>query len=160
MADKEEWVVWNGSLGVLDKVAIGRVEAGEAGRMAYLADPYGVVGPFSLDELEREGRIAFGACFVMSSQRWKEDQVELRLQGRAQRRAYQARFSFDDDEDDQEHRKALNLPLEGDLDPAEIRAAFRREAKTAHPDAGGSDEQYRLIAEARDALLEQFAGVS
>ncbi|MBY6241276.1 J domain-containing protein [Methylosinus sp. Sm6] len=159
MADNEEWVVWNGSLGVLDKVAIGRVEQSETGRLAYLADPYSVVGPFSLDELEKEGRIAFGACFVMSSRRWKEDQVELRLQGRAQRRAFQMRFDFDQD-DDEEHRKALNLPLEGDLDPAEIRAAFRREAKTAHPDAGGSDELYRRIAEARDALLEQFAGAA
>jgi hypothetical protein len=158
MTDKEEWVVWNGSLGVLDTVAIGRIEAGEGGRSAYLAPPYGVVGPFSLDELETRGRIAFGECLVMSRQRWQEDQVELRIEAREKRRAFL--FQPDVDYDDREHREVLNLPMEGALEPSEINAAFRRLAKTAHPDAGGSDEHYRRIAEARDALLEHFAGVS
>ncbi len=48
----------------------------------------------------------------------------------------------------------------GALKPSEINAAFRRLAETARPDAGGSDEHYRRIAEARDALLEQFASAS
>jgi hypothetical protein len=63
-------------------------------------------------------------------------------------------------DDDQEHREVLNLPMEGVLKPSEINATFRRLATTAHPDAGGSDEHYRRIAEARDALLEQFASAS
>lgn len=159
MTDEGEWVVWNGSLGVLDEVRIGRIEAAESGRSAYLAPPYEVVGPFSLDELEIEGRIAFGACFVMSRARWKADQVELRIEGRKQRRAFQIRFDFDEDESDA-HREALELPAEGELTSAQIRAAFRRLAKTAHPDAGGSDEDYRRIAEARDALLQRFERAS
>jgi hypothetical protein len=158
MADTEEWVVWNGSLGVLDKATIGRVERSHGGRSAYLAPPYDVVGPFSLDELESRGRIAFGACFVMSRQRWKEDQIELRLEGRKQRRAL--RMRLDSDDDALEHRKILDLPLEGALEPADIKRAFRRLAKTAHPDAGGSAETYRRIAQARDALLERFASSS
>ena len=158
MTDKEEWVVWNGSMGILDTATIGHVEDGEGGRTAYLAPPYGVVGPFSLDELETRGRIAFGECLVMSRQRWQEDQVDLRLEAREKRRAFLFRPDFDDG--GQEHREALNLPLEGALEPSEINAAFRRLAKTAHPDAGGSDERYRRIAEARDALLEQFARAS
>jgi len=118
---------------------------------------YGVVGPFSLDELETRGRIAFGECLVMSRQRWQEDQVGLRLEAREKRRAFLFQPDFDDD---QEHREVLNLPMEGALKPSEISAAFRRLAKTAHPDAGGSNEHYRRIAEARDALLEQFARAS
>jgi hypothetical protein len=43
---KEEWVIWNGSLGVLDMVTIGRIEDGDTGKTAFLASPYGVVGPF------------------------------------------------------------------------------------------------------------------
>jgi hypothetical protein len=78
MTDKEEWVIWNGSLGVLDTATIGRIEDGEGGRSAFLAPPYDVVGPFSLDELDTQGRIAFGACLVMSRLRWQEDQVDLR----------------------------------------------------------------------------------
>jgi hypothetical protein len=158
-ANSEQWVVWNGSMGILDMVQIGLVVQGENGRSACLAPPYDVVGPFSLDELETQGRVAFGACLVMSRAKWKEDQDELRLEGRKQRRAFQVRWESDD-EDDSEEREALNLPMEGPLEPSEINAAFRKLAKSAHPDAGGSDEAYRRIAEARDALLAQFSGVS
>ncbi len=66
MTDNEDWVVWNGSLGILDKVALGHIEVGEGGRSAFLAAPYDMVGPFNLDELETQGRVAFGACIVMS----------------------------------------------------------------------------------------------
>ena len=55
-------------------------------------------------------------------------------------------FQLNFDGDDQERREVLNLPMEGSLKPSEINAAFRRLAKTAHPDAGGSDEHYRRIA--------------
>ncbi|WP_041368466.1 J domain-containing protein [Methylocella silvestris] len=155
MTDKVEWVVWNGSMGILDMATVGCIEVGAAGRSAYLAAPYGVVGPFSLDELETQGRIAFGACLVMSRQRWREDQVQLRIEARERRRAFLFRLNFNDD--DQEHREVLNLPAEGELTPTEINAAFRRMAKSAHPDAGGSGEQYRRITEARDALMQVFA---
>jgi hypothetical protein len=155
MTDEEEWVVWNGSLGILVTAAIGRIERGEDGRRACLAAPYDVVGPFSLDELETQGRVAFGACLVMSRRRWREDQVRLRIEGRETRRAFLSRL--DAGEDDLAHREALELPIEGALEPSEINAAFRRLAKSAHPDAGGSNEDYRRIAAARDALLERFA---
>jgi hypothetical protein len=153
MTDEVEWVIWNGSYGILDMATIGRVEDGEGGRSAFLAPPYDVVGPFSLDELETLGRIAFGECLVMSRLRWQEDQVDLRTEAQEKRRAFLLRQYFDDD---QEHREVLNLPLEGALEPVEINAAFRRLAKTAHPDAGGSNEDYRRIVEARDALLDRF----
>lgn len=167
MTEKENWVVWNGSMGILDIVTIGLVEDAENGRSAWLASPYDVVGPFSLDELVTQGRIAFGECLVLSRRRWQEDQVELRLEGRNKRRAFQDKFNEqfnswmgndDEDEDDEPHRTVLDLPPEGSLNPAEINAAFRRLAKQAHPDAGGSSEHYRRITAARDALLEQFAG--
>ncbi len=157
MTDKEEWVVWNGSLGILDKVMIGHVEEGEGGRSAFLAPPYDVVGPFSLDELQTQGRVAFGACLVMSRQRWREDQDDLRREALEKRRAALFKLDFDDD---QEYREVLNLPMEGALKTAEINAAFRQAAKIAHPDAGGSDEDYRNITEARDALLAQYASLS
>jgi hypothetical protein len=158
MTDSEEWVIWNGSLGILDMATIGRIEDGAGGRRAFLATPYDIVGPFSLDELEARGRIAFGQCLVMSRRRWQQDQVDLRSEAREKRRALLLRREFDDD--DREHRQALKLSMEGVLAPSQIHAAFRRLAKTAHPDAGGSGEHYRRIAEARDALLRQFGSVS
>jgi len=158
MTDKEEWVIWNGSLGFLDMATIGDIGDAEGGRRAFLAPPYDVVGPFSLDELETRGRIAFGECIVMSRRRWQEDQVGLRREAREKRRAFLFRLDFNGD--DSEQREVLNLPMEGALEPSEINTAFRRLAKTAHPDAGGSGEHYRRIAEARDALLKQFGSVS
>ncbi|QGM98986.1 J domain-containing protein [Methylocystis parvus] len=158
MTDKEQWVVWNGSMGVLDMATIGHIERGASGRSACLAAPYGVVGPFSLDELETQGRVAFGECLVMSRRRWREDQVELRLEARAKRRAFLLRVEAGGD--DLDHRKTLDLPIEGALEATQINAAFRRLAKSAHPDVGGSDEDYRRIAEARDALLERYAVAS
>lgn len=151
MTDQEQWVIWNGSLGILDMAAIGQIEDGEGSSRAFLAPPYDVVGPFSLDELETRGWIAFGECRVMSRRRWQEDQVELRAEARENRRAFWSRIGFNDD--NEEHREVLELPMERALAPSEINAAFRRLAKTAHPDAGGSGERYRRIAAARDALL-------
>jgi hypothetical protein len=154
MTAKEEWVIWNGSLGVLDMVTIGRIEDGDTGKTAFLASPYGVVGPFSLDELEALGRIVFGACLVMSRRRWQEDQNDLRREAQVLRRRQLFRLSI---EDEREYREVLNLLLQGALGPSEINSAFRRLAKTAHPDAGGANEEYHRITEARDALLKLFA---
>lgn len=154
MTEDEEWVIWNGSMGILDMVRIGRVEDGSEGRQAFLADPYDVVGPFRLHELEAQGRIAFGQCLVMSRARWQQDQVDLRRDAQEKRRAllFRMELGFDD----REHREVLHLPEEGMLEASQIAAAFRRLAKTAHPDAGGSNEHYRRISDARDALMEQY----
>jgi len=166
------WVIWNGSLGIVDTVTIGRIEAGPAGRSAWLEEPYDMVGPFNLDELEAKNWIVFAACTVMSRQRWQEDQVELRRESLKLRRAaqeklfeYQTRYNqsriqsptHDPRLSDRQHRKVLNLPLEGALDPAQIKTAFRRLAQKAHPDVGGSHEQFIRITEARNALLEGTA---
>ncbi|MGJ5176431.1 J domain-containing protein [Bradyrhizobium oligotrophicum] len=149
-----DWVIWNGSLGIVDTVRLGPVVDGGRARLASLAPPYDVVGPFSLDELETQGRIVFGACLVMSQRRWREDQNALRMAARAARRALLDRLAHD--EDDEAFRSVLELPLQGPLTTADIRAAFRRLAKSAHPDAGGSSELYRRISDARDALLAQW----
>jgi hypothetical protein len=153
MNSAAEWVIWNGSMGIVDTVRLGAIVDDATGRLARLAPPYDVVGPFSLDELETHGRIAFGACLVMSQRRWREDQDALRIAARAARRALWDQL--DRDEDDEPFRTILELPLQGRLTAADIKSAFRRLAKTAHPDAGGSNDLYRHISEARDALLAQ-----
>ncbi len=51
----------------------------------------------------------------------------------------------------------MNLPDDGDLTASQINAAFRQLAKTSHPDAGGSNENYIRLTEARDALLKAAA---
>jgi len=171
-AEEEEWVIWNGAHGLATTVTIGQVEVGASGRTAWLDEPFDMVGPFSLDELETDGRIAFAACIVMSRQRWQEDQVELRRESLNMRRAEQqrideefARFSAnhggDQDKrklfDERQHRETLNLPIDGKLEPRQVNAAFRRLAQKAHPDVGGSHEQFVRITQARNALLEYMS---
>jgi hypothetical protein len=171
-AGDEEWVIWNGELGVVTTAALGRVEAGASGRKAWLDEPFDMVGPFSLDELETHGRIAFAACIVMSRQRWQEDQAALRIESMYMRRAAQARINeefagFSGRQggyhgkrqalDEREHREVLNLPDKGRLERREVNAAYRRLAQKAHPDVGGSHEQFVRITKARAALLETIS---
>ncbi|RTL26165.1 MAG: J domain-containing protein [Rhodocyclaceae bacterium] len=163
----EEWVIWNGGLGLVTTAALGRVEQGSSGRQAWLDDPFDMVGPFDLDELETHGRIAFAACIVMSRQRWQADQAELRHESIHLRRAAEqrmneefARFSgrrhpaMRQPTDERAHREALNLPADGKLDHRQVNTAFRKLAQKAHPDAGGSHEHFVRITKARAALLE------
>lgn len=168
----EEWVIWNGALGLVTTVTVGQVEVGSNGRHAWLEEPFDMVGPFSYDELESKGRIAFAACIVMSRQRWQADQAELRLESLKLRRAEEQRLNEEFERrfggrrghqpgrkrvDERQHRETLNLPVEGKLEESQIKAAFRKLAQKAHPDVGGSHEQFIRITEARNALLECIA---
>ena len=171
-AGDEEWVIWNGGHGLVTTATLGRVEVDASGRKAWLDEPFDMVGPFSLDELETHGRIAFAACIVMSRQRWQEDQAALKYESRNMRRAAQerlneefARFSGRQSRyhgkrqplDEREHREVLNLPADGKLERRQVNAAFRRLAQKAHPDVGGSHEQFVRITKARTVLLETIS---
>ena len=170
--DKEKLVIWNGSYGIVTMATISRVEIGADGKTAWLDEPFDIVGPFSLDEIETHGRIAFAACIIMSRQRWQDDQEELRRESMEKRHAAHewmndkfARFfgghSGHQEKrklyDELQHREALNLPIDGRLAPSQIKAAFRRLAQKVHPDVGGSNEKFIRITEARNALLDHIA---
>jgi hypothetical protein len=164
---EEEWVIWNGAYGIVKTATLGRIEAGEGGRIAWMDLPYDMLDPFSLDELEACGRIEFAACIVMSRRRWHMDQEVLRRESLEKRRESQERMNEEfanffgerhrarrKSFDERAHREALNLPIEGKLDSSQIKAAFRRLAQKVHPDMGGTDEAFVRITEARNALLE------
>lgn len=167
-SEPEQWVIWNEMSGILAMATVGRVELGPQGRIAWMDRPFEMLGPFNLDELESNGRIAFAACIVLSRQRWQTDQAALRQAAFDKRRAAQERLHAEQARfngsrrrgrhghqhfDERKHREALNLPTEGKLEPAQIKAAFRRLAQKAHPDVGGSHEQFVRLTEARNALL-------
>ena len=56
---------------------------------------------------------------------------------------------------DQRARKLLGLPIDGALSAPEIHGAFRRAAKTVHPDAGGSAAAFRELVAAQDMLMNR-----
>jgi curved DNA-binding protein CbpA len=49
----------------------------------------------------------------------------------------------------------LGLPLGRRLAAAEIHQAYKRAAKTAHPDSGGNGQEFRELSAARDALMKE-----
>jgi hypothetical protein len=53
------------------------------------------------------------------------------------------------------HRRLLGLPLDRRLTPAEIHRAYKRAAKTAHPDGGGDAQQFLALSAAQDALMKE-----
>lgn len=55
---------------------------------------------------------------------------------------------------EERYRQLLGLPFGCHLPATEIHRAFKRAAKTAHPDAGGSERAFLALAEARDALMK------
>jgi hypothetical protein len=106
----------------------------------------------------------------MSRLRWQNNQTELRRDAyekrrASQQRAYKEETRFNQDRyrsngrsfDEKQYRETLNLPIDGKLEPSQIKIAFRKLAQKAHPDAGGSHEQFVRITEARNVLLECFA---
>ena len=166
---QEQWVIWNDLSGMIAMAAMGRIELTPDGRRAWLDKPFEMAGPFSLDALEADGRVTFAACMVMSRQRWQDDQGELRREAYEKRRAAkerlhegQARFnqgrrghrSDDKPFNERQHRETLNLPVNGRLELSQVKTAYRRLAQKAHPDVGGSHEQFVRITQARNALLD------
>src|SRR4051812_21511583 len=55
---------------------------------------------------------------------------------------------------DERNRRMLGLPPGRRLYGPEIREAYKRAAKTMHPDGGGSEREFLLLSAARDALLK------
>ena len=53
------------------------------------------------------------------------------------------------------YRQMLGLPADGSLSAPEIHQAWKRAAKAAHPDAGGSDGEFQALSAARDALIRE-----
>jgi hypothetical protein len=56
---------------------------------------------------------------------------------------------------EEHYRRLLGLPLGRRLFAPEISQAYKRAAKTLHPDAGGSERAFLELSEARDALMRR-----
>jgi hypothetical protein len=56
---------------------------------------------------------------------------------------------------EEHHRRLLGLPPDRRLFGAEINAAFKHAAKKVHPDAGGSERDFLVLSQARDALMKR-----
>lgn len=165
---EDQWVIWNSAYGICDTVTIAPMQTDNGHRDVWLEEPYEMAGPFSLDELEKNGQVRFAACIIMSREKWQENQVSLRhaslhQRAQAQKDAFEelnranARRRKGSNSfqhyNEKEYRKLLKLPTDEILQASKIKAAFRKLAKEAHPDVGGTHEEFVRITEARDILL-------
>ena len=57
---------------------------------------------------------------------------------------------------EEHYRRLLGLPLGRRLFGPEINQAYKRAAKTAHPDAGGNEREFLELSKARDALMRRI----
>jgi hypothetical protein len=163
MEVEEEFIIFNGSLGVHDIVTIGQINVTNDKTTAWLEEPYEMVGPFNLDELTSDHKISFAECMVMSVEKWKKERKTLLQQAFIKQQKIQQehfenirRYNRQKHYNDKEHRELLSLPLEGDLKASQIKTAYRKISKKVHPDLGGSHEEFLQITLARDTLLKKF----
>jgi len=56
---------------------------------------------------------------------------------------------------EERYRQILGLPLGRRLFAPEIHQAYKRAAKTAHPDAGGNEREFHELSAAHDALMKE-----
>jgi hypothetical protein len=56
---------------------------------------------------------------------------------------------------EERYRQLLGLPFGGRLASAEIHQAYKRAAKSAHPDGGGNAREFHELSVARDALMKE-----
>lgn len=56
---------------------------------------------------------------------------------------------------EERYRLLLGLPLDRRLSVPEIHRAWKRAAKSAHPDAGGSAQAFLALSAAREALIRE-----
>jgi hypothetical protein len=56
---------------------------------------------------------------------------------------------------EERYRQMLGLPLDGRLSAPQIHQAWKRAARTAHPDAGGNAREFLALSAARDALIKE-----
>ena len=57
---------------------------------------------------------------------------------------------------EERYRQMLGLPLYARLSAPEIHQAYKRAAKTAHPDAGGNARDFLELSAAREALIKEI----
>ncbi len=177
MIDSQSWyeqqyIIYNASYGISDFVTIERVEKNPKGNHAWLEEPYDMVGPFSIEELQTQGNIKFAQCMVMSRIYWQENQQSLREESRKlqnkireemyetlNRRNKERQNSFYNPEygNEKRYREILSLPHDGILDISQIKKAFKKASKKLHPDAGGSHDEFVDLNMARDELLALFS---
>jgi len=161
---EQQYIIYNSALGIRDFVMIDRVENNSEGNHAWLEEPYDMVGPFSIDELQTHGKIKFAQCIVMSRKYWQNNQQSLKADSlKRQNKIREEMFkrlkrkNRSNYKNEKRYREILSLPLDCVLNASQIKKAFKKVSKKVHPDIGGSHDDFVNLNMARDKLLALFS---
>jgi hypothetical protein len=154
MATNEEYPVLRQFRGTLDYAKIAQIRDDKHGRAAQLAEPFGSkMGWFNYDDLLKRGRAESQGFTVYTPEFWKANR-------NAEIERYMKRWfpkgPFHSAPNEAEYRRLLALPDSGALLKSEIEQAYKVAAKRSHPDAGGSNDEFKQLAAAKDALIERW----
>jgi hypothetical protein len=153
MADTREWFVWNTFKGGVETASIAETRKDKWNTSALLSEPYGITSVqwFNLDDLEKRGRVETRGYVILSPEQWAAERDALHEKLSKTKATHLRSPPLDPLET--KHRGVLNLPNHGPVSKSEIEFAFRKAAKTSHPDVGGQAEEFKRVSEAKDALL-------
>jgi curved DNA-binding protein CbpA len=159
-----DFIIWNSTLGISDFVSISEIKKENEELLIWLDEPYDFVGPLKLKQLLKNDELQFEACVVMTEEYWEKNKNELLIQSYVKQqhtfKEFQEELKRRNKNKSQHHsnqeiqyREILCLPLQGILNTTQIKSAYKKIAKTEHPDMGGSHENFIQITEAKEALL-------
>jgi hypothetical protein len=152
----EEYPVLTQFRGKLDYVKIAELRDDKWGRSALLAEPFGSrMGWFSFEDLLRGGRAESQGYKIYTEEFWKSNR-DAEIARCLKQWFPQGPFVPAADANEAEHRRLIALPTTGVLLKSEIERAFKICARSAHPDSGGSNEQFQKLAAAKEALVQRW----
>jgi len=152
----EEYPVLTQFRGSLDYAKIAEVRNDKYGRSGRLAEPFGSrMGWFSYDDLLKHGRAESQGFCVYTANFWKSNR-DAEIERYMKQWFPKGPFQSATDSKEAEYRRLLALPSASALLKSEIEQAFKIAARRAHPDAGGSGEEFKQLAAAKDALMKRW----
>jgi hypothetical protein len=152
----EEYPVLTQFKGKLDYSKIGQLRPDKWGRSACLAEPFGSkMGWFNYEDLLQKGRAESQGYTVYTADCWNSNR-DAEITKYMKQWFPKGPFAVARDANEIDHRRLLGLPTAGALLKSEIEQAFRIRARNAHPDSGGSHEDFQKLGAAKDALVRNW----
>jgi len=126
-------------------------------RSGLLSEPFASrMGWFDYDRLLGKGKAEGQGFTIYTFDFWNSNgAAEIakyeRLYGRKA-----DRFRFGTDLQEKAYRERLGLPESGNLRKLDVEKAYKMAAKRIHLDVGGTDDEFKLLNSAKEALLKRW----
>jgi hypothetical protein len=156
MTTNDEYPILTQFRGTLNYAKVAETRDGKHGREVRLAEPIGSrMGWFNYDDFLSRGLAESQGFVVYTPEFWKARR-SAEIERIMKRWFPKGPFHSPANANEAEYRRLLELPETGLLLKSEIEQAFKVAAKRGHPDAGGSNDEFKQLAAARDVLIERW----